>query len=433
MKKENTKKLIIAGIFAFILIYLVSAVYTIFAPFNLQLDFQAILYKIGKFIGLTSFLFISFLVISGDSARFFDKYFGIDRIIKFQRKFAIASYFVVLSHPIFFILSSISFVENLIPNFAILPLAAGTLGLYSFIIIMISSLNYKRISHKVWQYLHVLTYVLFFLILYHASFWGTSSHFLIIKIFYTFLAIFVIAGIIYRTNYKIRQKRNKFLVKEIKWEAKDTFTLILNPKHEISFEAGQFCFLRLEKEGLYARHPFTISNAPGEKELHFTIKLDGRFTKEATKLKPRDEIKLEGPFGNFTINDNKKDIVFIAGGVGITPFRSMIRDKINRKDNQKTILLYSSKKIKDIIFKKELDKINKNWFKKVYILTREKRRVSSMEKGRISKEMITEYVEDPCDKDYYICGPIEMKNTLCIILNELGVKGKNIFFEDFFW
>jgi predicted ferric reductase len=403
-------------------------IYPVLSSFGSNLS--GIFYSLGRLFGILGFLVISILIISGDTARFFDRIFGIDRIIKFQRKFAILTYFVVFSHPIFFILSFNGYIKSIIPDFSVIPLALGTLALYLFIGVMISSLLYKRISHKIWQYIHILTYILFALIWYHSFQIGSSLSFLPIKIIYFVLPILVAIGLIYRASYKIKQRENRFFLKEKIKETGDTYTFIIKSEKELSFNAGQFFFLRLEGKGLYARHPFSVSNAPNKKELHFTIKKAGKFTEEMFSLKKGDEIKIEGPFGNFILG-NENDVVFIAGGVGITPFMSMINENKNNKSPRKILLLYGSKTEKDIIFKKQLDSIKGNWLKKFYVLSQEKNK--GYEFGRIDESILSKHISKFADKSFYLCGPSAMMSSVIKILKEKGVPKDKIFFEDFFW
>lgn len=256
---------------AIVITVLVFSVFSFFvfvrAVFNFG-DFQSlkiaeIFYLSGKLAGFIGFLFLSLLIFSGDTARYFDRFFGLDKIIKFQRKFALATMIFVLLHPIFFILSSKSISPYLIPDFSIIPLALGVISFYIFIIVMIASEMYKRISYNIWQYIHILTYILFFFSLYHAVNWGSDYRLIYIRIIYGIVLTLLTVGIIYRTYYKIKQKfAGKFYVQEIKNETKDTFTLTLKPEKPFSFKAGQFCFLRLNQDGLYARHPFTITSPP---------------------------------------------------------------------------------------------------------------------------------------------------------------------------
>lgn len=428
MEFQKQKNIVSLILFVFLIYSVISIFYITFGKTNLS-SLSTILYTSGRFFGLLGFLAIAFLVISGDLGRFFDRFFGIDRIIKFQRKFAIFTYFLVFSHPIFFILSNSSYLNFLLPDFSIAPLAAGTIGLYLFAAIMVSSLNYKKISHNVWQYLHIVTYALFFIVSFHAINYGTS--YLIssnIRFIFSLLSILVLIGIVYRTRYKILH-RYKLKVSKIKWETKDTFSLFLESPKKIKFKSGQFFFLRIPKNKLYSRHPFSVSSSSNEKDLRFTIKLEGRFTETASKLKKDDFIYLEGPFGNFTIKDDKKDLVFIAGGVGITPFIPMIK----QFKNKNITLFYASKRKKDIILKKELDSLKRKNLKVIYFLNNETNPGKGYETGYINKNIIKKYIKTPTEKTYYICGPEKMKESCFKILKELDVKNSQIFYESFFW
>ena len=429
MNIKNKANLIKGILFIFLVFIFIIFINSILISINFKnISIDSLFYSLGKLAGLIGFSFLSLLIISGDTARFFDKFFGIDKIIIFQRKFSLITVLFVILHPVFFIISSKSILTYLIPDFSVIPSTLGIISLYIFIIIMIASSLYKRISYKIWQYLHILIYILFFFSLYHAVNLGSDSNYLPIKLIYLSFLIAMFIGIIYRTGYKLKQSSNKFMVKEIKWENEKIFTLILKTNKKFNFKSGQFCFLRLNKDKLYARHPFTISSSPADEDLHFTIKLNGRFTKSASELKEGEEIIVEGPFGIFV--PEEKNIVLIAGGIGITPFISMIRNNIISENKKNILLFYCSKTKEDLIFKKELDSIKEKWLEKVYILSGEESEVC--EKGRINKEIIKKYIKSE-DYTFYICGPEEMKNCLIRELKEIGIKKDKIKTESFFW
>src|SRR3990167_4119348 len=185
-------------------------------------------YLLGKLAGLMGFLFLSLLIFSGDTARYFDRFFGLDKIIKFQRKFALFTMIFVLAHPLFFILSDWSILFFLIPNFSAPPLALGAMSLYIFIMVMVASKMYKRISYNVWQYIHIFTYILFGFSLYHAFYLGSDSGNWLLRAVYLILLAAVAAGAIYRTNYKFKQRRTgKFYVESVKDDNKNVFKLTL--------------------------------------------------------------------------------------------------------------------------------------------------------------------------------------------------------------
>ena len=422
-------------IFLFFIVFscLVFA-YVVFSPFISQgISTNLLLHSIGKITGLIGFLFLSILIISGDTARFFDRVFGMDKIIKFQRKFALITSIFVIAHPLFFMLSSGNYFNYLIPNFAVLPLALGVISLYLYVIVMVSSALYKRISYNVWQYIHILIYILFFFSLYHAWNIGSDTGNIFVKSIFGILLVGIIIGVIYRTYYKVRHRKFKCYIKEIKWETPEVFTLKLRPNKRLHFKPGQFCFLRINKDKLYARHPFTISSSPEENTLDFTIKITGRFTKIASQLKEGEEVIVDGPFGIFTIKNNVKNLVFIAGGVGITPFISILKDYVHKNKTQNILLLYGSKTKTNIIFENELDNIKEAWFKKVYILSNDEASFGMCERGYIDVAMLKKYVHDVRNNLFYICGPETMKDCVKKALIHLGVRKENIMIEDFFW
>lgn len=390
-----------------------------------------LLYSVGQLCGIIGFVLLTLLIFSGDTARFWNRYIGLDKIIKFQRKFSYFVLFFIFFHPVFFILSNRSYKGLILPDFAYKPLAFGIISFYILVGVMIASALAKRISYRVWQYIHFITYLLFFFALYHAIYWGSELD--DYAIIYAIATLMIIIAIIYRTRYKIITARStKFLVKDVTKETENTFTLNIKLDKPFNFKAGQFCFLRLKTNKLYARHPFTISSAPGDDILSFTIKLAGRFTKTAIQLKENDEIFIDGPFGNF-IPKTEKDLVFIAGGVGITPFMSIIRDRLKKDIKQNITLIYGSRTESDIIFKNEIESIDKEWFKKVYMLNDISNLTIRCEQGYITKDTIKKYITKPDDSLYYICGPEIMKDTSKKVLKDMGIKSRDIFIEDFFW
>lgn len=434
MNQNKKAKTIIIFLTILLFFSLSTFLFAIIEPLLFQpIPLNTILYSAGKLTGLAGFLLLGSLILSGETAKYFDKFFGLDKIIKFQRKFSLITTIIIISHPIFFILSSPAYSSYLIPDTTAIPMALGTTALYLLLVIMAASKIYKLISYKSWQYLHSLNYLLFFFALYHALNLGTETSDPAIKTVFFFLAGGIILGAIYRMRYKLIQRKFKSKIKKITWENYNTFSIEIKTNKKMGFKPGQFCFLRIEKKGLFARHPFTISSPPQQDTLNFTIKLAGRFTKTAAGLKKGDEIIVEGPFGTFTINDKEKKLIFIAGGVGITPFRSMIKS-LNYQNKQQITLFYFCRTKKDILFKKELDTAKRKNLKIIYAISRENpANGSRIEHGRINKKMLQKHAPEIHFSDIYICGPDGMKRETLKILKEIGVENKDIYKEDFFW
>lgn len=403
--------------------------YAIFWPLGDSASLSDFMRESVRFAGLLCFFMLSSLIFIGDTSRFLDRYYGLDRIISFNKKYATAAAILIISHPLLLIFSTGKIRDFIVPDFAILPLAMGILSLYVFCIMMAASAVHKRIHYGLWQYIHMLNYALFAMVVYHALNTGSDTGRLPIRIMIWFFILIIPLGAVYRFSYKIRQRKNKFKVAWLKWETKDTFTVALESSNKMGFKPGQFCFLRLKS--LYTRHPFTISSAPSSRYLEFTIKLQGRFTKAVSALKKGDGVFVEGPFGAFIMDDSAKKHVFISGGVGITPFMSMIRAMRGGKKKKDIVLVYGSKNYKDIIFRKELDSMKK--LKKLYVLSDEDKDYGVCRKGYVDEKIIKGHVDDISGCVFYICGPEPMKRCVKEALSNMGVERRDIKIEDFFW
>lgn len=222
---------------------------------------------------------------------------------------------------------------------------------------------------------------------------------------------------------------NRFEAKilEVRQETHDTksFRLEIPKEIEFKFSSGQFVNLALVNDGeSIGQRSFSISSSPNEKGyFEFTAKIAGRFTSRINMFKKGDKLKVLGPFGYFIFNDAiKDDLLLIAGGTGVAPFRSFIRYIVDNKLKNKVTLLYSCRTRNDIVYAKELKKLEKS-IKVLITLTREE---WDGLKGRIDKEFIKKNVDGLKKKLVYICGPPEMVESVKEGLISLNVDNNKI-------
>src|SRR5262249_8510208 len=155
--------------------------------------------------------------------------------------------------------------------------------------------------------------------------------------------------------------RKPFRVIDVKSEAPRVWTLTLEPHGDRSFHfaPGQFQFLRLHgAEVPSEEHPFTIASSPARSgHMSLTIKESGNFTAGIGRVRPGDRATVHGPFGRFsyTLHPDEGDLVFVAGGVGITPLMSMLRYMRDRRDSRRVLLAYASRSAVDVLFIDELE------------------------------------------------------------------------------
>jgi ferredoxin-NADP reductase len=177
------------------------------------------------------------------------------------------------------------------------------------------------------------------------------------------------------------------------------------------------------------RKPFTISSSPTERDfLELTKRLTGHpFSKALESLKIGDKVLVEAPFGEFTFKGEYDKIALLAGGIGITPLRCIIRYATDNQLKTNIILLYSSRFDDDIIFKNELEEMQRvnNNLKVVHTLTRPSEKWKGLV-GRVDKEMVQKIIPDYVDRVFYICGPSKMVEAMVEILKNLKIPEKQI-------
>jgi ferredoxin-NADP reductase len=139
-------------------------------------------------------------------------------------------------------------------------------------------------------------------------------------------------------------------------------------------------------------------------------------------------VLIDGPYGTFTISPGeKKSYLFIAGGIGITPIRSLIEQTAPQND---IVLLYTNKFSTEFSLKDELDELAAMYhFPITYIVTQEE--TYQGEKGRIDADKIKRLVPDYKKREVYICGPVPMMEGVKTNLVILGVTTQHIHYEKF--
>ena len=224
---------------------------------------------------------------------------------------------------------------------------------------------------------------------------------------------------------------------KIKEETHDVRTFKLKLTNSIDFIPGQYCLVSIigNKEPESEAKPFTFATSPTEKRfIELAIKKMGKFTAALHSLVVGDKLKIEGPQGTSLNFDEtlKDDIVFLAGGSGITPFISAIRYAIAKKLPNRITLLFSNRTADDIIYKKEFDEISRNNrnIKIINTITQDAPKQLPGEKGRIDRKMIERYVKNPKEKLWYVCGPPPMVSSMKEMLLGMGVPENRLKIED---
>ena len=221
--------------------------------------------------------------------------------------------------------------------------------------------------------------------------------------------------------------KKKMKIKDVEKVTHNVLRFTLEDSQKIDFTPGQATTISVDKEGWREEdNPFTFTSLPEDDHLEFTIKIYPKHqgvTNELSKLKAGEEVILHSVFGAI---EYKGSGTFIAGGAGVTPFISIIRelDKENKlKENR---LIFANSRKEDIINKEEFKQLLGDDF--INILSREK--TEEYDHGYIDAEYIKKHAKD-LDDYFYVCGPMPMIESVVEDLKTLGVKEDKIVKEEF--
>jgi ferredoxin-NADP reductase len=208
-----------------------------------------------------------------------------------------------------------------------------------------------------------------------------------------------------------------------------------------TFKAGQFIDMTLldpsETDSEGNVRSFSIASAPHEETLMVATRMRDTAFKRVLKNMPiGTAVKIEGPSGDLTLqNNSKRAVVFLAGGIGITPFRSMLVRAAKEKLPHRIFLFYSNRRPEDAPFLEELQILkreNPN-YKLIASMTEMEKshRPWNGETGLINQEMLARHLKSAGTPIYFIAGPPAMVKGLHEMLNKAGMDDDDIRAEEF--
>ncbi|HUJ42111.1 MAG TPA: ferric reductase-like transmembrane domain-containing protein [Opitutaceae bacterium] len=201
---------------------------------------------------------------------------------------------------------------------------------------------------------------------------------------------------------------------------------------------GQYLILSLQIGGKKVVRTYTIASSPARPDYcEVTIKREESGLASChlhDRVREGDQLSVSAPAGRFTFDGTQSDsIVLIGGGVGITPLMSILRHIIDRRWTGEIFFLYCAKTPEDIIFRRELDDLQRR-FPNLHLLvtiTRAAEQEWTGPRGRITGELLTQTVPHLAARPVYVCGPTSMIDATIQSLQELGVPKERIKFEAF--
>jgi len=231
------------------------------------------------------------------------------------------------------------------------------------------------------------------------------------------------------------------ILSEKREEVPGVITMRLTPVdgRKLSFAPGQFAMLCFPEEADPQRkcRAYSISSAPQVTDyIEITIKIVKEWTTRMTSTPVGTKLQVKMPFGRFVLDPACKDHVFIAGGVGITPFAAMSSHLAATKpDGVKATLFYSAKTPATLIFRKKFEDIARQWpgLKLAFTITDKEYAGTDWNghRGRLDAEFIKATLGGIEGKKFYLCGSAAMMGGIEETLEAAGVAKENIHTEKF--
>lgn len=223
--------------------------------------------------------------------------------------------------------------------------------------------------------------------------------------------------------------------------AKGTMEFSFEKPAEFQYRAGQTIDLTLieppETDAEGNTRTFSLVSAPHEPVLKIATRLrDTAFKRTLKNMEPGTTLSAKGPLGSFLLHENAtRPAVFLAGGIGITPFHAIIADAAHRKLPHKIILFFSNRHAEDAPFLQELQRFMEENPNFTLVATMTEIDTSSQvwegERGYIDSAMLERHLLKEAAPIYYLAGPEGMVSAMRKMLNEKGVSNDDIRFEEF--
>jgi predicted ferric reductase len=395
--------------------------------------------RVGVALGLLAFGLMALQILIGSRLRLVSDPIGLGQLLGLHRRIGILVLTLLLAHPLLVTLGA-GKPELLNPlrnrwGVRVGEAALALLILHSVLAVFRPRFN---LDYVVWRRIHRLAFLIYALGFVHGFAVGDDLKHLPMQALWVLLLAG--AGLLAFHAHFLKPRalrQNRYRIVQLIAETHNATTIVLSPEsgEPLHYLPGQFMFLMPLRPNLpLEEHPFTISSSPTQKGvLSVTIKSVGDFTAHVKDWQCGEHLLAEGPHGNFSclLHPHAERLVFVAGGVGITPLMSMIRYLRDTRDPRPIRLIYANRTEADIIFRGELERMQDEIdLRVVHILSRPAADWRG-ERGRISREFLHRVIEDKGRIACYVCGPPSMMKSATAELRALQIALDRIYSEYF--
>jgi len=321
-------------------------------------------------------------------------------------------------------------------------LATGLIAWIALIVFVVISVARDQLPYRyeTWRLMHGLGAILIAGFgLHHTLHAGRYSQDPVLAgVWLTLFGVAIVSLVFVYVVRPILQRNRAWRVVSVEQRALKIWELTLKPENHygLDFEAGQFAWLNVGN-GSFSLHenPFSISSAPSDKDsIQFLIKELGDFSGSVGRIVPGTKAYVDGPHGNLTVAGREEPgIALIAGGVGVAPLLSILRQLRLEGDKRPSVLVYANRIEQQIVHREELEALATDHGTRVVHVLSEPPQGWDGLVGLVDPKMLGTLFQPAGSKNwlYILCGPVAMMETVESALLEMGVPQHNIVSERF--
>lgn len=353
-------------------------------------------------------------------------------IHKWLGRFAVPMIFL---HPMLIAFSyGGNLLQNMIPRFSTPTEQHIFFGQVAFSLLLLtwttSALLRSKMKFRPWKYLHYLAYLCVPFALLHVPDLGSQqqSSSLVNGLYTLLVGVFVLFTLI-RARSLFNIDKARYIIESIEFPTSEDAVITVQPvgKPLRSSRPGQFIYV---KQGLISEdHPFSaLLHNEDTSALTLGVRNTGPYTQQLHTLKPDTVLYLSGPYGSFTSDIHESELapVFIAGGIGITPFMRYLTES-----NEAQLFYANRSKTTSLLYAELRTRLGDNLY--AFFGQRKDATESNEYPGRVTADHIQRNVTSLADRHFYVCGPVGMLKATTDDLASLGVPKAHIHIEEFGW
>jgi predicted ferric reductase len=332
--------------------------------------FDEWLVSIGQLSGLYAGLAVLVGLVMISRAPWIERRYGMDQLIRAHRWTGFAAAWLMVIHVTTSTLglardTGISLVDQVVDywrNYPYMINAIAGFGLFLTLVLLSLRAIRARISYEAWWIVHLTAYAAAALAFGHQT--AIGADFVLDRwAWWYWVALYSSVAVLILLHrwgpLAVRLVRHRLRIAEVVPQGDGVVTLVVAGRgiDRLRAQAGQFFMLRiLDRTHWWTAHPFSLSAAPDGSDLRFTVKALGDHTTWLQSVDPGTRVALEGPYGGFLdALPTERRMLFIAGGIGITPFRGLVED-LDRPGE--VALLYRNRTPDDAVFRDDLERLS---------------------------------------------------------------------------